>query len=300
MAHGQAVLGPCRRRSCGSDDGGPARPGTPVRPVLPLRPLSGAPSLVRTRWQDPDVPGQRRRHPLRRPRRRPAARPGPAVQPRHLRSWKRNSVRLRIHSFAKRSRRPVLRYWADFRPRSAVPSTSGSRSSRTNRTSPASRPSLRSLASVVLRNFGDRAPQSLLVALVTVADIDDVRGVRAGGGRLEEALALLEVVELPRGEPAGPQQLPGVRLRPGRSTAPWTSETPKPMARPWPSGPRSKGRKPAGAPDSSPMTATRARGRTRPTARANSGSMNGWAGAAGPGPELPPALDVPRAQDPRA
>lgn len=35
-----------------------------------------------------------------------------------------------------------------------VPSTSGSRSSRTNRTSPASRPSLRSLASVVLRNFG--------------------------------------------------------------------------------------------------------------------------------------------------
>lgn len=62
----------------------------------------------------------------------------------------------RIHGLAKRSPRPVLRYWADFHP-IRVRSASGSRSSRTNRTSPASRPSLRSLARVVLRNFGDPA-----------------------------------------------------------------------------------------------------------------------------------------------
>ncbi len=59
-------------------------------------------------------------------------------------------------AWPKRSRRPVLRYWADFHP-IRVRSASGSRSSRTNRTSPASRPSLRSLARVVLRNFGDPA-----------------------------------------------------------------------------------------------------------------------------------------------
>ena len=59
-----------------------------------------------------------------------------------------------IHSRANRSRRPVLRYCADFHATSAR-SAAGSRSSKTNRTPPARRSSRRSLASVVFRNFGD-------------------------------------------------------------------------------------------------------------------------------------------------
>ncbi|CAM5690118.1 hypothetical protein SVIOM74S_04562 [Streptomyces violarus] len=61
-----------------------------------------------------------------------------------------------IHSRANRSRRPVLRYCADFHSMS-VRSAAGSRSSKTNRRSPTCRPSLRSLARVVFRNFGDWA-----------------------------------------------------------------------------------------------------------------------------------------------
>jgi hypothetical protein len=38
--------------------------------------------------------------------------------------------------------------------------------------------------------------------------------------------------------------------RPWRSTAPWQSDAPSPIARPWPNGPRSCGRKPAASPPS--------------------------------------------------
>ncbi len=68
-----------------------------------------------------------------------------------------------IHSCANRSRRPVLRYCADFHSMS-VRSAAGSRSSKTNRTSPTWRPSLRSLARVVFRNFGERSRRALSYA----------------------------------------------------------------------------------------------------------------------------------------
>src|SRR5690606_8021504 len=64
---------------------------------------------------------------------------------------------------------------------------------------------------------------------------------------------------------------------PGGRIAPWQSDTPRPIARPCPHGPRSYGRNPTGSAPSY-TTATRARGRTRPTTVVNSGSMNGLRG----------------------
>ncbi len=71
--------------------------------------------------------------------------------------------------------------------------------------------------------LGERRPgelrrplaQSAQVHLVPLVDVHDRGRVPAGGLRREGSLALHQVVELPDGEPARPQQLPGVPGEPG-------------------------------------------------------------------------------------